>query len=261
MLCFSTLGCVDLQLEEALALAKTYGLRAIELRGLGGTLDLPAYFESRFGNPERLADCFADYAIWPASMDASTRLAKSGDAERAELSALLPWASATGSGQIRVFDGAATGSDAELMHMELMLDWWDDKSPPLPLAVETHDLLAEPQVLDRLLERCPKARILWDTHHTWAAGNEVPSVTWNKLLGRTAHLHVKDSVRSGDCYTLVPPGTGAYPHAELMAVLAGARVVVSLEWERHWHPEIGPIELALDGFIALYSALSHDGTT
>lgn len=260
-LCFSTLGCVELELEEALALAKSYGLQAIELRGLGGTLDLPEYFKSRFGVPDRLAACFADHGVWPASMDASTSLAEAGDIERAELRALLPWATATGAGQVRVFDGGDTGSDAELRHMGLTLDWWDELDPSLPLAVETHDAIAQPHVLDKFLELYPKTRILWDTHHTWQAGNEGPAVTWGKLRGRTAHLHVKDSVRSGDGHLSVPPGAGSFPHRELMTALSRAPVVISLEWERYWHPEIGRIEPALSGFAALYSTLTHGRTT
>ena len=53
---FSTLGCPDFTLEEALALATKHGLEAIELRALGGTVDLPAYFTEQFGTPGALAE-------------------------------------------------------------------------------------------------------------------------------------------------------------------------------------------------------------
>lgn len=252
-LCFSTLGCTDAELEDVLALARAHGLKAVELRGLGRTLDLPGYFETRFANPGRLAGCFADYGVWPASMDASASLVGAGRAERAELDALLPWARASETGQIRVFDGGTTGSDGELESMAPLLDWWAEKGTQLALAIETHDCLAQPSVLQRFVSLYPQARLLWDTHHTWHVGHELPSTTWTKLRGRTTHLHVKDSVKSSDRRTYVPPGAGTFPHRDLIAALSGEPVVISLEWERHWYPEIGPIEPALAAFVGLYS--------
>jgi hypothetical protein len=50
----STLGCPEFSLGDALALAGRHGLEGIELRALGGTVDLPAYFAKRFGTPEQL---------------------------------------------------------------------------------------------------------------------------------------------------------------------------------------------------------------
>ena len=38
-LCFSTLGCSELSLEDIVCLAKAYGISAIEVRGIGGVLN------------------------------------------------------------------------------------------------------------------------------------------------------------------------------------------------------------------------------
>ena len=37
-LCFSTLGCVEKTLSESLSLARSLGMNAIEIRGVGGIL-------------------------------------------------------------------------------------------------------------------------------------------------------------------------------------------------------------------------------
>ena len=38
-LCFSTLGCCDRDLESIIALARQYGISALEIRGIGGVMD------------------------------------------------------------------------------------------------------------------------------------------------------------------------------------------------------------------------------
>ena len=53
---FSTLGCPDYTLKQALALATSTGFDAIELRMLGGTADLPDYLVDAYGTPARLAE-------------------------------------------------------------------------------------------------------------------------------------------------------------------------------------------------------------
>ena len=54
----------------------------------------------------------------------------------------------------------------------------------------------------------------------------------------------------------VAPGRGEYPFGELIAALRqrGFGGVISLEWERHWYPELAPIETALDGFDQIFTA-------
>ena len=37
-LCFSTLGCVEKELDEVITLANEYGIEALEIRGLGGVI-------------------------------------------------------------------------------------------------------------------------------------------------------------------------------------------------------------------------------
>lgn len=246
-LCFSSLGCGELDLEEVLEIAVRRRLTAVELRTLGGRNDLPDYFERRYGTPERLRDAAAGWPVRIASLDSSCNAIGATPDGRGELMALSPWAIALGAAAIRVFDGGERGDRAELASIGQLFDWWQNLEQGPELIVETHDALAHPAPLQQFIELYPGAGILWDTHHTWHEGRESPSASWSRLRGRTRHLHVKDSV-AGQGY--VAPGRGEYPFGELIAALrqSGFGGVISLEWERHWYPDLDPIDTALDGF-------------
>ena len=254
--CFSTLGCGELDLEDVLELAVRRHLPAVELRTLGGRNDLPDYFERRYGSPDRLARALAEYEVRIVSLDSSCDAVGTTPAGRAELLALSPWAAAIGGPAIRVFDGGLQGDEAELGSMRELFDWWQGMDMGPQLIVETHDALARPGALQRFIELYPSIGVLWDTHHTWKEGGELPSITWSRLRGRTRHLHVKDSLAQGG---YVVPGTGDYPFAELLEVLEFDAFdgVLSLEWERHWYPDLPPIDQALDGFARVLSLDSN----
>ena len=69
-------------------------------------------------------------------------------------------------------------------------------------------------------------------------------------------MHLKD-LRDCD-KALVLPGEGDIPLREIVRAMEkdGYTGYFSLEWEKHWHPELPPIEEALASFTAL---LGRDG--
>lgn len=252
VLAFSTLGCGELELEGVLELAVRRGMAAVELRTLGGRNALPEYFAARYGTPQRLREVAAGFAVRVVSLDSSCDAIGATAEGRAELEALAPWATALGAPAMRVFDGGERGDEAELRSMRTLFDWWDGLGNTQELIVETHDALAKPAALQRFIEMYPAMGLLWDTHHTWNAGGEGPAATWARLRGHTRHLHVKDSAADGG---YVAPGAGNYPFGELIDALGADAFdgVISLEWERHWFPELPPIETALDGFDRIFA--------
>jgi len=258
---FSTLGCGELEIEDVLALASSRSFAEVEIRTLGGTNDLLEYFRGRFASPGQLRELVAASGVRVASIDASVNAIYASAADRDWLLDIRSWVLASDAPRIRVFDGGQNGSDAELNSVKDLVEWWDHtnraEGQAIELAIETHDALAKPDALKRLLTLAPTARILWDTHHTWKEGGQSPSETWRLLRGRTNHLHVKDSRSNGPIFAYVPPGHGDYPFAELLQVLAAGQFTgtVSLEWERHWFPELPPIGDALDGFEAVFRSL------
>ncbi len=250
----SSLGCPELPLGETLALAAAHGLAAVELRTLGGTADLAAYFTSHYGSPAALAAFVRGQPVRVAALNAGLALAAPTEAARAELAALAPWADALGARWLRVFDGGRHADAAELAVAAAELARWRDlrtaRGWSVDLMVETHDSLLGAAAATRFLAACPGTALLWDAHHTWRKGGEDPVATWRALRAHIVHVHVKDSVPVPSArhpFTYVLPGDGDFPIAPLLAALdADAYAgLVSLEWEKHWHPYLPSLDEAL----------------
>jgi sugar phosphate isomerase/epimerase len=253
--CFSTLGCPDLSLDETLALATRHGVDAVELRALGGTVELPKYFAAEFGSPGKLAARVRGQSVRIASLDTSLHLAGGAAGERDAFLEFLPWAEALGVPWLRVFDGKAPLAEPRaIAEAAESVGWWRElrraRGFQADIMVETHDVLFTAAAIRRFLVAAPGTAILWDAHHTWKKGGEEPVATWRDIWAAVPHVHVKDSVAVPSArhpFTYVLPGDGAFPIAPLLAALnadafAGA---VSLEWEKLWHPHLPPLDVAL----------------
>lgn len=253
---FSTLGCAELTLDEAFALAHQHGVTHLELRALGGTLDLPAYFAANFGTPTKLAARLALTGVRVAMLDTSFKLIGGGACERAKLLEHLPWADALGVRWLRVFEGGVALDASALAEARDAIAWWQaersTRGTAPELAVETHDLLFTADMIGRFFAAIPASgvRLLWDTHHTWKRGGEDPIATWRAIKPHVVHVHVKDSVSvpgQTHPFTYVLPGTGEFPMNALRDTLAAEfSGGVSLEWEKFWHPNLGPLDEALN---------------
>ena len=257
---FSTLGCAELDLEAALRLAADFRLDSVELRGLGGSLDLPAYFTQSFGKPAELKRWMRDQPVGICALGSSFRLMGASAVDRAALLEYLPWAEALGAPYLRVFDGSSTAGAIDWTEAEATWNWWREvriqAGGSVDLIVETHDTLLTAEKIGNLMRRLPAVKILWDTHHTWKQGGESPAATWKVIQAAVAHLHVKDSPPSpgqnAAAFQYACPGQGAYPMAELRSVVAGTfQGTMSLEWERFWIKSLPPLTTALKSAAAL----------
>ncbi|WP_221029753.1 sugar phosphate isomerase/epimerase family protein [Actomonas aquatica] len=250
--CYSTLGNPAATLSEALAVASNFDLDAVELRTLEGRLDLPALFTARFGSPAALADQLGDQRLRIRSLDTSLRLLTNTAADRAEFLEFLPWAEALGVRWLRLFDGGENLA-ADLPGALDTFHWWHEQKQrhdwQADIMIETHDALLSSDAILALAGACPGIGILWDSHHTWKKGGESPVTTWQKIRDHVVHIHVKESISQPSAkhpFSYVLPGQGEFPMAELQPLLAAEFAgAVSLEWERHWHPELAPLEAAL----------------
>lgn len=251
---FSSLGCPEFNLDQTLALAAKHRIDAVELRALGGTVELPAYFIQHFGTPEVLAERVQASGVKVAAFDASLRLIGGTPNERQQLVAFGRWAEALGVKWLRVFDGGKTGDAAEREEALQTLAWWQgvrrERDWQVNVMIETHDSLFNAAAILRFLEAAPGTAILWDSHHTWRKGGEEPLETWRAIRSHVVHVHVKDSVGLPSAkhpFTYVLPGTGEFPITPLMAALRADQFAgpVSLEWEKHWHPYLLPLDEAL----------------
>lgn len=251
---FSSLGCAELELDEVLRIASRNQIEAVELRALGDSIDLIAYFERHYKTTQKLADRIAISGVRVVALDASCKVISADESDRDELIALAPWAHALGGAWIRVFDGGKKLDAPELARASEMLTWWQRERAEhewtCDLMIETHDSMITSSQIDRVLEVAPAGTaVLWDALHTWNLGGESPTDTWKGISQSVAHIHVKDAVPGKDMqgtrHTL--PGNGEYPMAELRAVLRDSdyRGALSLEWARKWHTYLPTIETAL----------------
>jgi len=251
---FSSLGCPEFSLDEVLALARAQDIPTVELRALGGTLDLPAWFAAHYGTPAGLAARMQTEPVRIVALDTSLKLAgTTGEEWQATIESFLPWAEALGGLKLRVFDGGTADSAAEIAAMTERFSWWQGlrqaRGWRSQLMVETHDCLFTAAAVSALIAAAPGVRILWDSHHTWKRGGEDPVTTWRALAPHVSHIHVKDSVSRPSAklsYSYVLPGEGEFPAAELMRVLqAEYQGEICLEWEKLWHPYLTSMESAL----------------
>lgn len=250
----STLGCPEMSLEQVLALVGRHGLDGCEIRALAGSLKVPEVLAQAYGSPAELARRLALAPARIVAFDTSLRLVGSTAAERHEFLEFIPWAEALGVAWLRVFDGGREADAAELAEAAATLGWWrsvrQQHGLRTDVMIETHDSLFTAEKIRRLAAAVPGAAILWDTHHTWKRGGEDPVATWQAIAPQVVHVHVKDSVSRPSekhPFTYVLPGEGEFPAAPLLARLAAEyRGVVSLEWERLWHPYLPPLDEALD---------------
>lgn len=254
---FSSLGCPELDLDAVAQLAKRHGIAMIELRALGGQVNLPAYFAARYGTPEELRVAAKERGVPVAALGTSLRLIGNTKDDRETFLSYVDWARALDAPFLRVFDGGTRGDHAELESAGETLSWWEAErarlDTPVDIIVETHDSLARPDALEAFAVRYPRCKLLWDTHHTWRRSGELPSRTWARVGRAVVHMHVKDSVVAPDTrhgYRYVPLGEGEFPLSDLRDVLRGSGFsgVVSLEWERLWHPTLAPLEEVLPAF-------------
>lgn len=245
---FSTLGCPDLPLDGILALAARLRVEGAELRAVAGRLDLPEFFAETYGSPTAMAERLGPQAAHIVSLSTSLKLAQPTDADRAAFLAFVPWAEALGVRWLRVFDGGAPGAEDALVDT---LRWWRAKRAAhgwrCDVMIETHDTLFTAAAINSLARRLPGTAILWDAFNTWLKGGEDPLVTWAAIRPHVVHVHLKDAVRRPQgnfAWTYVAPGAGEFPFAALLAALRadGFAGPVSLEWEKLWHPYLGPLE-------------------
>lgn len=251
---FSTLGCTELSLGEVARLAERHGSPGVELRGLGGTLDLPKYLEQSLGPP---GNAIASQIVEPVrifALDTSFKLSDEDTGNREALLRFVPWAEALKVRWLRVFDGGSSGNAGELERAAATLAWWRELRArngwKCDVMIETHDSLFTAAAIGRFVALVPDAAVLWDSHHTWRRGSENPMKTWNAIKGNVVHVHVKDSVARPSArhpFTYVLPGDGEFPAETLFSALRADQFAgpVSLEWEKLWHPYLAPIEEAL----------------
>lgn len=261
--CFSTLGCVDYTLDEILALAAHFGIPALELRGMDGAVkpeQIPAL------SPDRIAGTAAALAAAVRPVVYGSSIACTDAArEPAKLTAgfgEIDTAAALGFPNVRVFgnryidgDEAASVQAAAAVLRELCA-----YAAPrgITILLEVHGDFVHAETFEALfaaLAGVPNFGLIWDVAHSDGPYGDGWLPFWRTIAPYTRHVHIKDHRRAaaGSPKKLTQLGEGEIPLVPILRQLAadGYDGCVSLEWERKWHPELPPIEAALERFCAI----------
>lgn len=255
----STLGCHELDLPAICGLAARHNVQNLEIRSVADCLDLPTYLDANYTGSsdacQRVLDADQQNIV---ALNSGFSLIGADDHAREELLAFTRWANRLGVPYIRVFGGGSMAeplTEADLKAACDNLRWWETlraaNNWTTRLALETHDGFSSGErclQLQRELDQ--PLHIIWDTHHTWKMGNESPQQTWDQIACMIRHVHIKDSVSIPSArhpYSYVLPGEGEFPANEVFETLRENNYagVVSLEWERKWHPYLPDLDTAL----------------
>ena len=259
----STLGCHELDLEQICVLASAHDVHTMEIRSLEDRQDLPTYFDETYGRASAIQAVLDAHQQEVVALNSGFTLIEAQEADYAELVEFARWADALSIPYIRVFAGGDMSdslTDQDLDKAAADLEWWhqnrDKNGWKTKLALETHSGFSSAQRCLMLQSHAGiPLDIIWDTHHTWKMGNETLQETWDQIGPLVRHVHIKDSISVPSArhpYSYVLPGSGEFPAGEALDLLAGNgyRGVVSLEWERKWHPYLPPLDQALKALVS-----------
>ena len=272
-LAFSTLGCPDWQLPQIVQTARRLGYDGVELRAVGGSLEL-------LDRPEFTADhlpssraLFEDQHIEICCVDTSCTFHSPNSPERREQVELAlkhaELATRLGAPLIRVFpDKIQTGVSREATR-DYIVESLQQVAERLPdavtVALETHGDFAQAETAAEImtLVNHPRVKLIWDVANSAAAGDSISHA------GRTvqpflSHIHLRDArpVIGSEHWLPVLVGAGNVSFSETLAVIKELNYdgYVSFEWEKYWHPEIEESEVALPNFIDSIRELQSDAT-
>ncbi len=254
MITFSTLACPEWPLATVVERAATYGYDGVEWRGgVDGHVNPSLSAVERAGLRGRVADA----GLFSLAVTAYTSFVSDDPAERQtnldDLRRYLDLASDIGAASVRAFLGELPAGAEMPDYYDRIVEALAAAAPHaaaagVAIAVEPHDDFVCPASVAPILARLPYPPIaaVWDFGNACFVGED-PVEGWSLLGERLAYIQVKDGLGSYPLHRLTPLGEGEVPLglAVGLALRNGYTGAFSLEWERAWHPELDPAEVAL----------------
>jgi sugar phosphate isomerase/epimerase len=263
-LAFSTIACPDWELSKILDFGATNNFAAIELRGLMGSLDLPARPEFA---PDRIAQTKKDIAghnLKIACVSSSSAMHESDPTKRTESLAdarrFIDLAAALEAPYVRVFGNEIKGNKEEVIArvaagMRTLADYAAPRG--VTVIIESHGEFTDSATLKDVLTRAdsPHAALLWDAHHTFATSGEQPEYTVEQLGKWIRHTHLKDSILDGQERKYVLTGKGDVPVQRDVEALRSIKYqgYYCFEWEKIWHPDLLDPSIAIPDYMRVVS--------
>jgi sugar phosphate isomerase/epimerase len=258
-LSFSTLGCPHYNIDQIIGIAVENGYQGIEIRAVGGTVDIHTLDEFKGGGLADTAKKIKAAGLEVSCVGTGVRFnkaCKDDQTKNLELAKTgIEIAKALDCPYIRVFGGPMIPTQG---YTESMKWLWEGNSKLCELAqgtgvlplIETHDDFSASARVGELLgglSAGSKIALCWDILHPLRFGEAVED-TYAALKDLIRHVHIKDSTvfnAKGFDFELI--GEGKVPIAECIALLksGGYEGYLSFEWEKLWHPEIPGPEIAI----------------
>lgn len=261
---FSTLGCPQWEWRKILEFAREHGFSAVELRGLEGTMDLPAHPVFAAGRIEQTKREIAASGLRIACVSSSAQLYAGDPGKRAKELAdarrFIDLAATLGAPCVRVFGGKADSDKGQMPGAESkarvaagLRELGEYAGPrKVTVIIESHDHYTASATLGDVLREAGSEHVglLWDAHHTFATSNEDPEFTVRQLGRWMRHTHLKDSAGSGEDRKYVLTGRGNVPIKRQIDALrsSGYKGFYCFEWEKAWHPDLEDPEIAIADF-------------
>jgi len=256
---FSTLGCPDWTLSQALEIGIRAGYNGIELRFLEGEASLwklpnfhgPGLHETR----KRLTDS----GLAVCCVDTSCRFASPQKSERQnwidEGMRMAELAGELHSPGIRVFGDRIDSASTREATQGWLIDSLNTlianvKNSGVGVWLETHGDFSSASQVQSILSACPGLGLVWDSASAFIECAERPLEHGLAVQSAVRHVHIKDLRSVGDKWIPALTGEGQFPLAEIRQVLETIHYngFLSFEWEKKWHPEIEPPEIAIPHF-------------
>lgn len=263
--CFSTLCCLDAGPEQVIKYALSANMEGVEARV---NENGETFGKCTVADSGMLRSMFADAGIAITDMALSCSI-KTYDPKQIEIArAGIDFASAVGSGAIRVFVGEHQsrfsdsisndmgGIEKSLMHLS---DY--GKENDVEIWLETHSSFSSGKAMKELTDSLQRdnIKVIWDVMHSLEY-NESPEETVGYLGGRIAHIHLKDGHPGNDPdltqYVHTDLGKGSMPVDKVISALENIEYngYFSLEWESPWRPEIRELYPDINDLLSSYNS-------
>ncbi len=260
---FSTLTCMNADIDEIIAHANKASIKYLEVRldpdenlcGLG--IEKADEIKAKFEN----AGCTV------LDLATAVSLADKNDVMLKKAKKCIDFASALGAKGIRIFVGAhmKTFSDVPNQSLDGIAETLMEmcayaKEKGVEIWAETHSALSTAKSICELCDMVgvDNLKVLWDVIHSMEFQEPVEESV--KIMGdRLVHVHLKDGVPQEDKtltqYRHTALGKGAVPLAKVLKLLEGAGYdgCLSLEWELPWRPELKDCYADADATLAAYN--------
>ena len=261
-LAFSTLGCPNWELERIAQAARVYGYAAIELRAIGGELDLLERPEFQPGTVEATRRWLGDQSLSICCVDTSCKFDSLDANERGEQIDVAvshtALAAALGAPLIRIFPDkiqeGATRNETRDNIAACLREVAQRGHSGVRVGLETHGDFARGHLAAETIRLAdhPNVALIWDVANSVAAGDSIEQAA-HEVGPYLAHVHLRDAraVEGQEHWLPVLAGRGSVSFSDAVKALHDLTYdgYISFEWEKYWHPEIEEPEVALPDFV------------